>query len=201
MNESKEGTSRSIIFVARGPLSDFSEPTSAPRSTLSSLMSKSRGTASTGRLAKSRSIFTLSKSKVMIGTTADSIDERFSTESWSSRITLSESKKSSRVTWRGATQIVSMSIPFSLMPRRYEPEVYTCPPARSATSAVSPFDRHTERTQSWKIAASAARICCLLSCSSAVSSGDASSMKRSSLSEHATSNAVGSSSEMTDAIA
>ena len=58
-----------------------------------------------------------------MGTTADSMADRFSTESWSSRIALSDAKKSTRVTCFGATQMMSKSIPFSLKPSRYEPEV------------------------------------------------------------------------------
>ena len=54
----------------------------------------------------------------MMGTAAPGIELRFSTESWSSRMAWREPKKSSRVTGRGATQIVSMSIPVSLMPSR-----------------------------------------------------------------------------------
>ena len=61
--------------------------------------------AQPGSDAKSKSMLMESKSKVMSGTCAVSTDVRFSTESWSSRIALSESKKSSRVTILGATQI------------------------------------------------------------------------------------------------
>ena len=53
-----------------------------------------------------------------MGTLAVSTALRLVTESWSSRITFRLSKKSSRVTIFGATQMVSMSVPFSLRPRR-----------------------------------------------------------------------------------
>ena len=87
-------------------------------------------------------------------------------------VALSEKKKSSRVTERGATQMVSMSIPRSLTPSRYDPEVKSAPPAAAAASGESPFDRQTERTQSSKMAARLESTCARFCCSSVDSCGD-----------------------------
>ena len=89
-----------------------------------------------------------------------------------------------------------MSMPFSAMLRRYEPDVNTFPPAALATSGGRPLDKHTERTQSSKIFVIVDRICMRLSCSSSEKVGTASAMNWTRRSSQSKSNSVGGATEM-----
>mmetsp|Transcript_21008 Transcript_21008/g.63991 ORF Transcript_21008/g.63991 Transcript_21008/m.63991 type:complete len:219 (-) Transcript_21008:137-793(-) len=148
---SKPGTSLAIMMVARGPPSTSLELSVQPRSTLSSVISRVGATRRNGSVASCRSIFTLSKSKVMMGTRAVSMALRFSTRRSASSRTLRLVKKSSMVTEEGATQMTSMSAPGSSIASLKEPDVCSSPPACAASSSLHPFPRHVSRTHSRKM--------------------------------------------------